>query len=345
MSVFSSRDSTVGSGGALGTGNAGAAVSLRHCTFGNNLARQHGGAIRCSSSLWGLIQSCVFYKNKAFSGGAIFFSSGTKNPLLVDNSTFHRNSAQDSGGAMLILSLNLKLSNSLMSHNTAEVGSAVYCSELFSSFSVTNCTFLDNGLRKMSTAVWIANSAFKIRTSSFQSNAGIGLSLRNASGEIRNSSFHNHVKWDIRAGTPLSPLLITDTIFIRNSSTGTALYLLNQRTLIQNCTFLAKSDADTLPIIEINGDKTMKLHFVGSLFIFPNSPNDSKILMSLNSKLVPTTVYFWNTKIQHASNETLFLDRNTSSNASIMNSLAGKGVNLTGKISQFASGMLFSFPS
>ena len=87
------------------------------------------------------IDDCTFTSNSGTKGGAINADSSTD--LTVTNSEFTSNEASEEGGA--IYASNLKLQDSEFTLNSAELGGAVYITNLANNLvNITECVFDDN---------------------------------------------------------------------------------------------------------------------------------------------------------------------------------------------------------
>lgn len=100
---------------------------VNNSIFDNNSVYAHGGAVFVDSTNFyslATIQNSTFYRNRAFSGGAIY-NHGHVN---LKNSTFELNSSTDVGGAVAnALNGGFKASNSTFSLNsTSKRGGAIY---------------------------------------------------------------------------------------------------------------------------------------------------------------------------------------------------------------------------
>ncbi len=114
-----SNDSTVGSGGAIGSDSAPgltATLNVSDCTFNNDSAAVNGGAVQNGGSAD--FSNCSFANNYAGGGGgAIWNQAGDS--LNVDNCTIATNSAASGTGGGIWNQGTLTLSNTIVAENTA----------------------------------------------------------------------------------------------------------------------------------------------------------------------------------------------------------------------------------
>jgi hypothetical protein len=106
-------------GGAIA--NVGRSLKLADDQFSGNTRTQSGGAIGISSGTL-FMSGCSVSGNQAESsnGGGPYVGGGA---VMIENSTFERNSAQDDG-AIVDFGGSLKLINSKLASNTAVEGVA-----------------------------------------------------------------------------------------------------------------------------------------------------------------------------------------------------------------------------
>jgi hypothetical protein len=128
---FTIQDLTIQGGAQSTEPGAGIFVYLApECTFDNVLFKDinttsNGGAILIQNTLKFTIKNCEFVNNKARVGGSIFFTN-IGGVGLIENSTFERNGASNSGwGDAIILD------------NGSAVGDEL---------KIQNCTFFKNGI-------------------------------------------------------------------------------------------------------------------------------------------------------------------------------------------------------
>ena len=122
------------------------------------LAILHGGAIKISPDYIGngnklliMFRNVSLLENLAgFSGGALFYhnwdSVNTDATVIIENSTFLRNTAQEEGGAITsiddgISRLHLSIFNCFFGENKARIGGGVYTN---GHVSITTCRFVNN---------------------------------------------------------------------------------------------------------------------------------------------------------------------------------------------------------
>ena len=136
------------------------------CVFKKNIA-YNGGAIYMKNVIYSSINSSTFYNNYAFSfGGSISVFPSTE--LHLYNNTFHNNTSARSGGSIFITSTR--------------------------SFTVKDCKFLSNMASRMGGAIYIINVTIEIISCYFfnnNSSAGGGIYVQ-GSGHIGYTVFENN---------------------------------------------------------------------------------------------------------------------------------------------------------
>lgn len=150
-------------------------ISLQGCTFYDNWSQRNGGALYAYNSKLS-IKGCNFLNNTAFRqetfmGGAVYVENSTVNGnLLIKDSNFSDNFSSGSGGALYTKKLsievtgcyftgntsqqtgggiycdsNMTVTNSVITGNSANGGSAIQCiNKSQNSTVIRNCTFADN---------------------------------------------------------------------------------------------------------------------------------------------------------------------------------------------------------
>jgi len=131
-SQFSNNKSTDSQAGALWhSGLSNGQFNVTDCSFENNEAKSHGGAIRCTAGA-NKFSNCTFYGNKTFAagslGGAIWnFEDPQANRTwfsTIENCTFANNIAGGYGGALVISNdpagnIRGSIKNTIISNNKA----------------------------------------------------------------------------------------------------------------------------------------------------------------------------------------------------------------------------------
>ena len=145
---------------------------INNCNFINNAVKYFGGAISLyDSDVY--VTNCNFDSNKADKrGGAISILNGMAN-LTVINSTFAKNTAGDSGGAIEAGALNTynvkyvaQILNSTFAGNVANYGGAIVGTDN----TVSNCIFTDNTANNDGGAVFINDTLSVLENSIFENN-------------------------------------------------------------------------------------------------------------------------------------------------------------------------------
>ncbi len=125
--------------GSFGGGGADLHNStVTDCTFAENRARTHGGALTADWS--SKIVRCTFRNNSASFGGAVY---GDECSAEMTGCVFAGNRSSRQGGAVCMSGQQLTLSNCVFSGNRAvETGGATDCHVML--LTVSNCTFSGN---------------------------------------------------------------------------------------------------------------------------------------------------------------------------------------------------------
>jgi CSLREA domain-containing protein len=206
-------------GGAI-YGNTGAVLHLRDSRFEGNLASHSGGALYLSSASLNMI-NCDLYDNGATDQGGAMYSSGgaatisesvfdnngimdapgsggaifsySSNQLIIDNSTFHDNQADTSGGAIASNSA-LTITNTSFNTNWVNApngyGGAVYLTydgptlpkaRLESSTFYGNMAYKGAALENDAAVTHIKNSTFNANVAT---QYGSAIDQYNATGAI-----------------------------------------------------------------------------------------------------------------------------------------------------------------
>ncbi|WP_295596954.1 hypothetical protein [uncultured Methanobrevibacter sp.] len=128
----------LGNGGAIVVG-VNALLNLKNCTLINNNAQYNGGAISLQyKTAKANIDNCSFIGNSATSHGGAIYSGSGENDVNITNCYFKENSAKR-GGAIYQVSVQ----NSTFEKNTAkDTGGAMYCNDAY------NCYFKENNANR-----------------------------------------------------------------------------------------------------------------------------------------------------------------------------------------------------
>ncbi|MCI0630464.1 MAG: right-handed parallel beta-helix repeat-containing protein [Phycisphaerales bacterium] len=159
--VFTENQSVGSSGGGGGIRAINSTISLRNCAFNGNTAENAGGGIvvLASDEVQVTIENCAFTGNTARSGGALH-GGGTSSTLIVSNSTFHNNLADDfDGGAMNISYATVTITACEFKSSAAVgFGGALDVQNLGANSVIADCQFDDN----LCYAIWGAGGAMAI---------------------------------------------------------------------------------------------------------------------------------------------------------------------------------------
>ena len=147
-------------------------LKLQGCQFINNTAKSVGAIFYTHSNLH--VDDTVFESNRAnFSKGGAIYSLKSPKPnsrliLVISNTTFLENVAKGSGGATSLYNCNVDIQNSKFHRNTAEYGGAISLAS--SHLEVNNSDFIENFSRRFGGAVACNNGEVVINHSNFIKN-------------------------------------------------------------------------------------------------------------------------------------------------------------------------------
>ena len=151
------------SGGAIFIDEGSNNDIIENCTFeGNHLTNMtvghNGGAIDCRGANL-TIDYVDFTNNGAYTGGAIYMSSTSKNIRIFD-SNFTKNYAMGDGGALGLKAEALEINNTIFKSNTAERhGGAVYAGGNGTDNSIRHTIFEENSAGDHGGAInWLASA-------------------------------------------------------------------------------------------------------------------------------------------------------------------------------------------
>ena len=168
-SVFSANSAVI-RGGAIYNDSLGR-MNVNHSSFSGNSVNSVGGGIATAGTL--IVENSSFHANTASQGGGIQSS----NTLTVRNSTFDQNSAPSGGGGIYAGIGTLSVVNSTFSANTANFGGGLY-NGAGNGNQVNNSTFSDNS------GSGIYDDGGLFLTNTIIANSTSGLNCNSASGSI-----------------------------------------------------------------------------------------------------------------------------------------------------------------
>lgn len=186
LSLFGGR--SPGNGGAL---RSGAGLTVEQVEFYDNISDELGGAIYLAGvpddTQEVRIEQAYFLNNQALqSGGAIAMSGAADYEVVIGDTTFEGNRAEQSGGAMLVNpgGGTVKFANTLITGNTAGVGTGgLDVSEALARVHLMNSTILDN-------------------TGGDNSGLDLGAPHADRSVSMTNSIYALNYVWDAPPGNP-----------------------------------------------------------------------------------------------------------------------------------------------
>ncbi|WP_405291582.1 hypothetical protein [Methanobrevibacter sp.] len=201
---------------------------INNCNFVNNAVKYFGGAISLyDSDVY--VTNSNFESNKADKkGGAISILNGMAN-LTVINSTFYKNTAGDTGGAIDSEALNtynikyvVEIVNSTFTENNANYGGAISGTDS----TVLNCIFTDNAANNYGGAVFFNDTISILENSIFEDNlAGEGSAYYGYTNLVFNNFLQENfatsseiekqniaiIKNDTESRSFINPIVVNDT--------------------------------------------------------------------------------------------------------------------------------------
>jgi hypothetical protein len=155
--LFQENTTTSSAGGAISMQNDTTSLTVLNSNFISNVSfSSSGGAIHGNDTHEVVVDNCYFEANSGNFGGAINLNESSDGPeddfasLMVCNSIFNFNYANEQGGAISVVDNNLTVYNSVLVNNIADdpgTGGAIsfnVSDENFALASILNSTFADN---------------------------------------------------------------------------------------------------------------------------------------------------------------------------------------------------------
>jgi predicted outer membrane repeat protein len=236
------RANQASAGGAIYSGPANV-VNLEDCTFEGNRATSlgEGGAISGMATL--TLTHCTFHQNSARQiGGALHASGGT---LHVSDCTFANNTVgiagmtNGVGGALgLQWDITVIIADSMFENNAAPKGGAVYSSPAH--VKITGCRFRHN-------------TAFVPDAGSFWHSGGGAILASSSTMQLEDCDFQGNRSADaggaIESG-PAGGLVLTNCVFAGNRAAHAGAIHTTERDLrLENCTLASNLDADGFTLL------------------------------------------------------------------------------------------------
>ncbi|MCK4412543.1 MAG: right-handed parallel beta-helix repeat-containing protein [Candidatus Eisenbacteria sp.] len=138
-------------GGAVYANGESESIEIVGCTFRENSASEHGGAV------WGLkcsLTECRFESNTARCGGGVTLASGQ-----VSGCSFVRNTATEDGGGLCVLSPGTtSMDHSIFIANAAHRGGGIFCDDA-ASLAIVACTLHGNEASGAAGAIVSSNAS------------------------------------------------------------------------------------------------------------------------------------------------------------------------------------------
>ena len=166
-------------------------LHLARSTYSNNTANFGGVMVTSGSTID--MDNNAFINNVALYGAMVTYND----TFTIISTTFNNNSANISGGVMIMLGdSSFTISNSTFSNNTAGYDGGVMSTFRDSSFTISNSTFSNNTAGGGGVMATSGDSSFTISNSTFSSNRADGGGVMITSGDssftISNSTFTNN---------------------------------------------------------------------------------------------------------------------------------------------------------
>lgn len=191
-----------GSGGAIFLDNS--AFSAENCTFQNNAAVQHGGAIAAHNGSSLSIDANYMNPPTPIQANERTWNSPTAqtatlcNPLTNQCSNFHNNTADNNadndgnGGAVYVFNSTLNLNNTYLHRNSGFLGGAIYQSGSTAAADVTNSLIYSNSISGAAGAgIRVNSGVFTVTHVTLAHNVGAGYSA--ATGTT--NRVYNSISW------------------------------------------------------------------------------------------------------------------------------------------------------
>lgn len=251
-------------GGAIlkqGPASKTGALRILDCVFTNNRAKQGGGGGLCLSKADGsklLLQNCLFERDSAIDGGAVFFLSESQardsNHVTLDGCRFLRNYALQSAGFYY-----------------TETLSIVEGQEVYSNMVINSCLFEENKCSNDGTALFIAKGRdskqhFDMTRCTFKRNKTIGGRNIVFFPTSTNGTSEMHIGHCVFSGNGSS--IYTNTVYMEYEANARA----NQ--LFENCVFEGNSTGVSCASPEVARIRTVLTNctfYNNGKYIFKNS--------------------------------------------------------------------------
>ncbi len=193
-------------------------LSVTGCTFSNNQANDHAGALfgytdpnKPSTTI---IDRCTFDTNKVNGGhgnaGAIYGQGGT---LTLSNSTLNNNQATSNGGGLNSINASSLIANCTFKSNSAQLGGAF--SSGFGSHSFYNVTMAQNAGSDFAGAIFATGATVTVWNSVLSANTGVNT----AAGTQVNTSFGGGANLQAPMGN--KPVSASGTTLVADAMLGT----------------------------------------------------------------------------------------------------------------------------
>ena len=213
-STFEANSATKTCGGAIYTHESNSRIRLINTYFRKNVANKGGGAIYAKgapliSSQEIVIENSTFEENSATETGGAIWNDESSSRIRLINAYFRQNAANKGGGAIYAVSsldiLEIVIENSTFEKNSASEtgGGAIYTHESNSSIRLINTYFRKNAAKKGGGAIYakgaplISSLEIVIEDSAFEANSametGGAIYAADVILNISGSFLHNNV--------------------------------------------------------------------------------------------------------------------------------------------------------
>ncbi|MEE0924664.1 MAG: right-handed parallel beta-helix repeat-containing protein [Methanobrevibacter sp.] len=227
-------------GGALVTTDK---CTIINCTFTNNNADKGGAVLNGKQNL---ISNCIFTNNSAKLGGAIWAQDPNS---TIRNCIFTNNVAKEEGGAVCSASdcINLVVSNSTFTNNKADDGGALL---FYAQTTVSDCSFTNNTANNAG-AIWVQGINSTVKNCNFTNNTALNVGGAIFGQENRidlvvsNSTFTNNKATDGGALLFLAQTTVSDCSFTNNTANNAgAIWVQGINSTVKNCNFTNNTAAE-----------------------------------------------------------------------------------------------------
>ncbi len=223
-------ESSEGGTGAVVYVNSTGNVTISNSEVINNTASVRGIIYSNGSTI--IADELEAYGNKAHYGG-VFYASGTKAYLSINNSVMHNNQATSSGGVVYAEKATVELTGGTVFDNTAKNGGVVYAEEN-SIITVKDAELSANTVSSVGGAIYAILSEISLDSAKFTENEATGnggaVYLNRSTVNLSDNEFTQNVSGNHGGAAYVAATTVTatgDNIFTENSASnhGGAVYM------------------------------------------------------------------------------------------------------------------------